>query len=119
MMKAVWPEAYTFRQETDIPGSYSAGRHFYLTITINSKDPKISASCLVKRRQIFRDRLIAIVKKHHQEFLSRLDPPLKIPDDKVLRWHSTFPLNSVPVIEAASLPAPPFLGMPLWGAQIF
>ncbi len=107
-MKTVYPDAYTFRQETNVPGEYSAGRHYHLIITINSEDPQLSAVSLVRRRQIFRDNLLAIVKKHHRDFLSSLDPPLEIPDHKVLRWHAGFSTDSVPAVEAAPLPAPPF-----------
>ena len=48
-----------------------------------------------------------IAKKHHKAFLASLKPPLHIPDDKILRWHPAFALDSVPEIEASPLPAPP------------
>ena len=111
MMKTVCPDAYVFSLETDIPGEYSAGCHFYLTISIKTKDPQLTAASLVKRRQTFYDSLVLIVKRHHREFLSNLDPPLDIPDQKVLRWHSGFSPDSVPAIEVASLPTLPSIGM--------
>ena len=46
----------------------------------------------------------------HQKFLSSLDPPLDIPEEKVLRWHPAFQLDMVPDIEEAELPKPPLKG---------
>lgn len=51
--------------------------------------------------------MIEIVKNHHKTFLASLNPPLCIPDEKILRWHPAFALDSVQEIEAAPLPAPP------------
>ena len=48
-----------------------------------------------------------IAKKHHRAFLASLKPPLHIPDEKVLRWHPAFALDSVPDVEATPLPTPP------------
>lgn len=39
--------------------------------------------------------------------MAYLKPPLHIPDEKVLRWHPAFALDSVPEVEAAPLPTPP------------
>ena len=44
---------------------------------------------------------------HLQQFLTSLNPPLEIPDEKVLRWHPAFQLDGVPNIEEAQLPKPP------------
>ena len=62
---------------------------------------------LIKRRKKFHFNLTETAKKHHKAFLASLNPPLHIPDDKILRWHPAFVLDSVPEIEAALLPAPP------------
>ena len=45
-----------------------------------------------------------------QSFLSSLDPPLSIPEEKVLRWHPAFPLEHIPDVEPATLPRPPVTG---------
>ena len=45
-----------------------------------------------------------------QQFLSSLDPPLDIPDEKILRWHPAFQLDMVPDIDEAELPKPPITG---------
>jgi len=42
-----------------------------------------------------------------QEFLAKLDRPLKVPDDKITRWHPKFQLDEVPAVEPSSLPLPP------------
>ena len=42
-----------------------------------------------------------------QEFLSDLEKPVSIPDNKVNKWHPRFPLDLVPEVEASNLPQPP------------
>ena len=42
-----------------------------------------------------------------QEFLSKLERPLSVPDDKITRWHPRFSLDEVPDVEEADLPQPP------------
>ena len=42
-----------------------------------------------------------------QEFLSNLDRPLNVPNDKITRWHPKFRLDEVPDIEPAEVPKPP------------
>ncbi|XP_022257772.1 DNA replication factor Cdt1-like, partial [Limulus polyphemus] len=44
---------------------------------------------------------------HHEIFLSELDPPMKVPRDKLTRWHPSFQLDQVPDILPTPLPAPP------------
>ena len=69
----------------------------------------LNATTLITRRKKFYQNLTEIAKKHHKVFLASLNckPPLHIPDDKILRWHPAFTLDSVPEVEAAPLPAPP------------
>lgn len=45
-----------------------------------------------------------------QQFLSSLNPPLEIADEKIVRWHPAFQLDTVPDIEEAELPKPPITG---------
>lgn len=42
-----------------------------------------------------------------QKFLTTLNPPIEIPDDKLLRWHPHFLLDQVPDIPASELPKSP------------
>ena len=67
----------------------------------------LNTSTLIERRKRFNQNLTGIAKKHHRAFLASLKPPLHIPDEKVLRWHPAFVLDSVPDIEVAPLPTPP------------
>ena len=124
-IKMVYPSAYIFRQQKDIPGYFNGdGGKYQLTIECNGKEDGVRPSSssgsseqhhlnpadLVYRRRIFKKNLYSIVRKHHKEFLAHLDPPLDIPDHKVLHWHQEFLLEEVPEIEAAELPAVPFEG---------
>ncbi|KAJ7986062.1 hypothetical protein DPEC_G00346910 [Dallia pectoralis] len=114
-IKTIFPAAYSFRQERNIP-TYSATvkmSSYQLTVepvieTDKSKArPVLAASCLLERRRIFHQNLVKLVKEHHKVFLSTLNPPIAIPDDKLTRWHPRFNVDQVPNIMPAELPLPP------------
>lgn len=115
-MKMVYPEAFEFRLEKGL--AHSRSRDSYqLTICHPQEDAHPSASTqppppssLIDRRRRFNKNLERHVRKYHQEFLSSLDPPLRIEEDKVFKWHEAFPLESVPNVEPAMLPTPPSTG---------
>ncbi len=109
-MKTVYPTAFTFRQEKSIPGSYNASHQLTVECVTENGSRALQPTDLVKRRKVFHNGLILIVREHHRKFLSTLDPPLTIPEDKVLRWHPEFILDNVPNVVEASLPQPPFKG---------
>ena len=119
-MKTVFPSAYVFRQEKNIPGNYDHSEYakYQLTIECNTTSEgavdedkiQLGPTALIKRRKVFQTNLAAIIKKHHKKFLAKLDPPLDISDDKVMRWHPAFPLDSVPEVEESELPKPPMTG---------
>lgn len=86
---------------------------------------------------MFHNNLLSIVKQHHkvscsslgshssyfcfvvisnfclnrlfslQGFLSSLDPPVLVPEDKLTRWHPRFNVDSVPAVHTSALPQPP------------
>ena len=129
-MKTVYPKAFNFRQEKNIPGHYDKNRKhsYHLTVECRLEDDEekngktdtsvvekekretktaLNATTLIKRRKRFNRSLTDIAKEHHKTFLASLSPPLHIPDEKILRWHPAFALDLVPEIEAAPLPTPP------------
>ena len=140
-MKTVYPSAFNFRQEKNIPGLYDNNQRskYHLTVECQlDEDDKegeetretsgrecimeerkrgagktsgtsnaLNPTTLIKRRKRFKHNLSEITKKHHKAFLASLDPPLTIPDEKILRWHPAFALDTVPDIAAAPLPTPP------------
>ncbi|XP_021379317.1 DNA replication factor Cdt1-like isoform X2 [Mizuhopecten yessoensis] len=114
-VKTVYPTAYTFRQQKGIPDFTSSKPAGYqLTVEANltededvkMKKVNFAAKDLLDRRCIFQNKLLCIVKRHHKEFLARLDKPLSIPDDKITRWHPKFPVDEVPDVEVSELPKP-------------
>uniref|UniRef100_UPI0037E738EC DNA replication factor Cdt1 n=1 Tax=Semicossyphus pulcher TaxID=241346 RepID=UPI0037E738EC len=114
-IKTVFPEAFTFRQEKNIPtfsSSIKKGSH-QLTVepTLpsdqNESRPLLSASRLLDRRHIFHQNLVTIVKEHHKVFLSSLVPAVSVPEDKLTRWHPRFNVDTVPAVQSSSLPQPP------------
>jgi chromatin licensing and DNA replication factor 1 len=125
-MKTVYPTAFNFRQEKNIPGLYDKRSKYHLTVECRVEEERsssaeetkekgatkntkgaLNATTLIKRRKKFNQNLTEIIKKLHKAFLASLKPPLHIPDEKILRWHPAFALDSVPEVEAAPLPSPP------------
>lgn len=108
-IKTVYPTAFLFAQERNIPGDYNDRMRYQLTISRNGSQLQtpLSSSDLVHRRKVFSDNLTSIARSHHCNFLSHLNPPLEIPDHKVLRWHPEFSLDTIPEVEEADLPSAP------------
>ncbi|KAM9545513.1 DNA replication factor Cdt1-like [Salvelinus alpinus] len=112
-IKTVYPTAYHFRQERNIP-TFSATvkkSSYQLTVepVIEADKSKavLAASRLLERRRIFHQNLISIVKGHHKAFLAKLNPPIRVPDDKLTRWHPRFNVDEVPNVLPGELPQPP------------
>ncbi|XP_005104215.2 DNA replication factor Cdt1 [Aplysia californica] len=123
-IKTITPEAYTFRQEKNVPafgkkvsgyqltvepnlGNKDAGTDTEMGQTNSEGKPVFTASMLLKRKNDFKKRLVDRVKQHHKTFLSSLSPPIVIPDDKITRWHPRFQLDKVPEVAVSPLPQPP------------
>ncbi|KAM4614258.1 DNA replication factor Cdt1 [Discoglossus pictus] len=117
-IKTVYPTAYRFRQETNVP-TFKDGvkkSDYQLTVEplVEEEDKvdgrlQLTVSRLLKRRQMFSRYLVNIVKQHHRTFLSSLNPPMLVPDDQLSRWHPRFNVDDVPDVEPAELPQPPQL----------
>ncbi|KAJ3609996.1 hypothetical protein NHX12_022090 [Muraenolepis orangiensis] len=111
----VFPRAYTFRQEKNIPtfnssikkGSYQLTLEPVVNKDQNEAQPLLTASRLLERRRIFHQNLVFLVKQHHKTFLSSLVPALLVPEDKLTRWHPRFQLDVVPAVQSSHLPHPP------------
>ncbi|XP_058238076.1 DNA replication factor Cdt1 isoform X2 [Hemibagrus wyckioides] len=114
-IKAVYPSAYTLRQEKNIPTFSSTVKKSTYQLTMepvieeetNDTRPILSVTRLLERRRIFHQNLVEIVKGHHKVFLASLNPALVVPDDKLTRWHPKFNVDEVPNILPSELPQPP------------
>ncbi|XP_077306490.1 DNA replication factor Cdt1 [Lithobates pipiens] len=115
-IKTVYPTAYRFRQEKNIPTFKNGAKKtdYQLTVepVIPDDDklegrPQLMATRLLERRRVFHRRLTHIVKQHHQAFLATLSPPLVVPDNQLTRWHPRFNVDEVPDVVPAELPQPP------------
>uniref|UniRef100_A0A3P8RWS0 Chromatin licensing and DNA replication factor 1 n=1 Tax=Amphiprion percula TaxID=161767 RepID=A0A3P8RWS0_AMPPE len=114
-IKTVFPEAYSFRQEKNIPSFNSSIKKGSYQLTVepiipsgqNEAEHVLSASRLLERKQIFHQNLISIVKHHHKAFLSSLVPPVSVPEDKLTRWHPRFNVDTVPAVQTSPLPQVP------------
>ncbi|XP_030058606.1 DNA replication factor Cdt1 [Microcaecilia unicolor] len=119
-IKAVYPTAYKFRQENNIPTFRDDMKKsdYQLTIeplveqvVLENTDgrPQLCASHLLERRRVFSRNLINVVKEHHKTFLASLNPPMSVPDDILTRWHPRFNVDEIPDVVPAELPQPPQL----------
>ncbi|XP_012868180.1 PREDICTED: DNA replication factor Cdt1 [Dipodomys ordii] len=115
-IKTVYPESYCFRQERNVPTFKDGVKRSDYQLTIEplldqepggAAAPQLTASRLLRRRQVFRQNLVKRVKEHHKVFLASLNPPMVVPEDQLMRWHPRFNVDQVPDIEPAELPQPP------------
>ncbi|XP_062405578.1 DNA replication factor Cdt1 [Sardina pilchardus] len=114
-IKTVYPVAYKYRQERNIPtfsatvkkSSYQLTMEPVLEEEQSSARPILTASRLLDRRRTFHHNLVNIVKEHHKSFLQSLDPPVVVPDDMLTRWHPRFSVDEVPNVQPSDLPQPP------------
>lgn len=109
-IKHLVPDFYNFEIKKN--KSFSTSNHkesYEMVISPNfPNDIKImNPSVLLERRRYFYETLLQLAKKHHSQFLSKLDPPMIIPDDKLTRWHPEFELEKVPEVDCARLPEAP------------
>lgn len=85
-MKTVYPSAFIFRQEKNIPGNYDRKKYekFQLTVETNVDEgvseekgdeekgdeekgcKRLGGSFLIKRRKQFHQNLIQVVRSHHR-----------------------------------------------------
>ncbi|XP_062845978.1 DNA replication factor Cdt1 isoform X2 [Trichomycterus rosablanca] len=113
-IKTVYPTAYTFRQEKNVPTFSATVKRSTHQLTVepiaegtNEARPTLSATRLLERRRVFHQNLVEIVKGHHKVFLATLNPPVVVPDDKLTRWHPRFNVDEVPDVRPGHLPRPP------------
>ncbi|KAF4098115.1 hypothetical protein G5714_022123 [Onychostoma macrolepis] len=84
-IKAVYPSAYTFRQEKIIPSFSATAKRSSYQFTVEKN-----------------------LTGHQKVFLASLNPPIAVPDDKLTRWHPRFNVDEVPNIKPSDLPQPNF-----------
>ncbi|XP_056382038.1 DNA replication factor Cdt1 isoform X2 [Hyla sarda] len=115
-IKTVYPTAYKFRQEKNIPTYKDSIKKTDYQLTVEPIVPEedkydgrlqLTASRLLERRKLFHRSLNNIVKQHHKTFLASLNPPMVVPDDQLTRWHPRFNVDEVPDVVPAELPQPP------------
>ncbi|KAM6956571.1 DNA replication factor Cdt1 [Aplochiton taeniatus] len=113
-IRTVYPSAYSFRQERNIPNFSTTAKKgsYQLTVepailTEKNARPSLTASLLLERRQTFHQNLVAIVKEHHKVFLLSLSPAISVPEDRLTRWHPRFQVDQVPLVQPSPLPQPP------------
>lgn len=109
-IKQLVPDFYNFEIKKGNNFATSAHKEIYdlvISPNIPSDIKMMNPSVLLERRRYFFDTLLQLAKKHHAQFLTTLDPPMVIPDDKLTRWHPEFEIEKVPEVECAKLPEMP------------
>ncbi|XP_065212952.1 DNA replication factor Cdt1 [Planococcus citri] len=111
-IKAVYPESYEFSRER-VKVACSTEERYQLVInrlshTVKKDDDSEPIELTNSERlKIFHERLLIKTKTYHQEFLSKLDPPIVVESDKLKQWHAEFELDNVPDVVPEPLPQPP------------
>ncbi|XP_067931302.1 DNA replication factor Cdt1-like [Watersipora subatra] len=120
-IKSVFPESYELRQEVGIVEAGLKSKKYQLTVepilevpekavqVAKRKDgrPVFGSGEVIRRKESFRRRLFDIVKSHHQSFLEKLKPAVKVDSQKLTRWHPKFLLEEVPEVQPSPLPEAP------------
>lgn len=109
-IKHLVPDFYNYSVEKVRNFTASCQKETYeLVISPNlpNEIKTMNLSVLLERRRYFFNTLLQMVKKHHALFLSTLDPPMEIPEDKLVRWHPEFDIEKLPEIPCAKLPEMP------------
>lgn len=113
-MKAVYPTAFVFRQQSSPCGPTKSGYQMTIDFNFNGsqeqkpKDFKfMESSVMIARQKQFKNELLKITMSHHQEYLAKNYPSLSVNDNDIMRWHPCFPLDEVPEIDQSTLPEPP------------
>lgn len=73
----------------------------------NAQNTSMNPQILIERCQKFNRLLMVKAKDAHEKFLLGLDPPMRIPKEKLTRWHPEFDLEGCPDIAPTPLPLPP------------
>lgn len=125
-IKTMFPDAYAYHQEKHRTfGSTSKQDKYELVLTpvVEEKDGRTTPDAddvlkwqseismgprvLLDRRRMFYNILLGKVKDEHEKFLLGLETPMRVPKEKILRWHPEFDVESCKQIEHAELPQPP------------
>lgn len=126
-IKTIYPDAYNFHQEkVKSFGSTSKQDKYELILTPNvqevksdsnernddnvlqtANDVSMSPAILLQRKRKFYEILLDKVKAEHEQFLLKLDKPMVIPKEKIIRWHPEFNVDGCKPIEQSALPQPP------------
>ncbi|XP_043490352.1 DNA replication factor Cdt1 isoform X1 [Polistes fuscatus] len=125
-IKTIYPDAYNFHQEkVKSFGSTSKQDKYELILTPNlqvkndsnerngdnvlqtATDVSMSPAILLQRKRKFYEILLDKVKAEHEQFLLKLDKPMVIPKEKIIRWHPEFNVDGCKPIEQSALPQPP------------
>jgi len=124
-LKCVFPQAYFFiwqkvlgkfgktLQETDLVILPNINYKNHILSDLGTVDleevkkGKLNSQMLLERGNIFNNSLIQLVKDQHRTFLTSLDPPILVDDERLTSWHKDFQLEDCKEIDTVELPPKP------------
>ncbi|GIY92737.1 DNA replication factor Cdt1, partial [Caerostris extrusa] len=109
----IYPSAYTLTLKKCLKKTSTGEYKLVISPMISeNEDRKDSAfvpmhgQCLINRRKEFNNSILKLVKKYHQEFLTKINFGTVL-EDQLKHWHPKFALDSVPDVQIAKIPEPP------------
>ncbi|XP_076649979.1 chromatin licensing and DNA replication factor double parked [Halictus rubicundus] len=125
-IKTLYPDAYDYQQEKYRTFGSTSKQDKYELIFIPNVEEKsgrntpdaddvlksasqvsMGPKVLLDRRRKFYNVLLDKVKDEHEKFLLSLETPMRVPKEKIVRWHPQFSVESCTPIEQSELPQPP------------
>ncbi|XP_012138130.1 chromatin licensing and DNA replication factor double parked isoform X2 [Megachile rotundata] len=125
-IKTIFPDAYIYTQEKYRTFGSASKQDKYELVLVpvvqetngrNTPDPdnvlktaseaSMGPQVLLNRRRKFYNILLDKIKDEHEKFLLSLETPMRIPKEKIVRWHPEFDVESCKPIEPSDLPQPP------------
>jgi len=135
-IKTVFPAAYRYAWENIIGRYGKKMAEFELQMMVNmdykkemvgkvdpnqeklSCNEKLGPQGIVERKNIFNNSLLSIVKQHHKNFCERLETPVTVNEEKLLKFHKDFDVDNCPAIAESGFPEAPHVEKVTTAAEI-
>lgn len=102
----VYPLAYRLKW-IKATGRNNYQLHVDFPEDLEKSEDQLMHQFISKRKEDFKESLLEITKKHHDDFLKTLPTRPNIHPDRMKVWHHSFDLHNIPEIPTAILPEKP------------
>lgn len=107
-LKTAFPESFILKYDSSVSDKQQVSQLTTALVIIptrkkDSSDSELMAielkpSVVTSRKIEMHRKLIEVTKVEHEKFLQSLDPPIKVDNRKLAKWHRNFPIDDVPDI---------------------